>query len=163
MWCVSFGDSKILISRIYFVCLRLYLLCSKVESVGHCLCGKVHHEAVHAHRNYRNDIMFRLASRAEAPMWKLVFSCQSKDGSLFILIKTKHFVYIMIFVEVISYDDSTPLFILPYGLRLNTHINCMDLLVQSSIGLVTDGRTIPLTNVLCVIPHKQKITVLAFR
>ena len=34
-----------------FICFRFCLLCRKLKSVGHCLRGKLHHDAIHAFQN----------------------------------------------------------------------------------------------------------------
>ena len=47
----NYHHFRLLISRMCVVCFRFCLLCSKLESVEHCLCGKQNHDAVHSSRN----------------------------------------------------------------------------------------------------------------
>ena len=63
--------------------------------------------------------------------------CQSEDQFIFILMKTKHSVHIMMFGWLLYDGDIIPPFIFPHGLRLNTETN-IKVLARSSCFL--DGR-----------------------
>ena len=49
-WWVNYRHFKWSISRLRFICFRFYLLCAKLESVGHCLQEKQLHDAIQSTR-----------------------------------------------------------------------------------------------------------------
>ena len=122
-----------------FICFRLSLQCNKLESVGHCLWGKLHHDAINFFRNL--EIVFCAAFMLEASLWRF-HRCQSKERFIFILMKTKHLIDIMMFGVVTSSGYIMPPFIFLHDLRLNmnTYIKCLEELVLPWIEKVAAGR-----------------------
>ena len=53
VWWVNYHHFEVLILCMCFVCFRSCLLCSKLESAGHCLWGKQNHDAIHSSRNLK--------------------------------------------------------------------------------------------------------------
>ena len=62
---------------------------------------------------------------------------------LLILMKTKHWVHIIVFGVITSDNDVIPPFIFPNGLRLNikAYIKCLEEVMVSCIKRVTGGRS----------------------
>ena len=75
------------------------------------------------HNKFGKGILYCLAFILEA------FQCQYEDRFIFILMKTKDPLNIMVFKMIIRDGDIMPLFIFPHGLRLNTeaYIKCLKL------------------------------------
>ena len=71
-----------------------------------------------------------------------MFGCQSEDRFIFILMKAKHRIYIMLFKVVTSNDNLMPLFIFSHSFKLNTevYIKCFKEIVLPWIERVAAGR-----------------------
>ena len=160
--------TKLLISCMLFIHFRFCLLCIKLESVRHCLWGKQHHDTIHFSRNLETACCTAYHSPLKHQYEDLVvFGYQCEDKFIFILMKTKHLVSLMVFGVVTSNGDVMLWFIFPHDLKLNTEVNikCLKEVVthpQSELwGWLSEdsgNRTLH-----CTLPHKQENPVLDVR
>ena len=125
----------------HFICFRFCLLCCKLDSVGHYVCGKQHYDAIPFSRNLE-----MACCTTSHSCWKCqykdfrVLGCQSEDR--FIFIKTKHPIHIIVLRVITSNVDVMSPSIFPCCLTLNTeaYIKGLEELVLPWIQRVTAGR-----------------------
>ena len=136
-----------------------------LESVGQCLRGKQYQNAIHFSKN-----LLTAYCTAYHSHWKIqnedfrMFGCQSEDRFIFLIMKTKHSVHIMVFGVVKSKSDVMPPFISPHNLMLSreVYIKCLvevelpwiEWLVAKRLHLATE---------LGAMPHKQENPILTVR
>ena len=105
VWWVNCHYFKLSISRLLYLN-QFYLLCSKLESVGHCLWGKQYNDAIHFSKNFK---MACCDSRRKFQnKYFSVLGCQSEDRFIFMFMKTKHLVQIIVFGVATSDADDIP-------------------------------------------------------
>ena len=117
--------SKILISQMSFPCFRFCLLCNKLESVRHCLWVKKYHGAIHSSKIWKQKAVLQSIHTRSLKMKIPKCLCVR---FIFISLKTKHPIYIMVFWLVTSKVDVMPPFFFQHSLRFNTkaYIKCLE-------------------------------------
>ena len=105
------------ISRMRYICFRLCLLCSKLESVGHCLWVQQHHNAIHSFRNLEKTscTAWHSQQNSHTNIWE--FGGINLRTFIFILMKIKRSIHIMMLGVVSNYGDIMLPFVFPHGLR----------------------------------------------
>ena len=123
---------------LYFFSSDFHLLCSKLESVKHCLWKKQLHNIIHFSRNL--EIVCCTAWHSSS---KISLCLYVKLRKIHIhLIKSKYPVDIRVFGVVTSDGDVMPLFIFSHSLTLNMEacIKCLEELVLPWIEKVVAAR-----------------------
>ena len=134
-----------IIFHMHFICFRFCLMCSKLNSIGVCLWGKQHHNAIYFTRNLEIAwcTVRHSCSKLQYEDFR-VFGCQSKGRFIFMFMKTKHPVHIMVLEMVTSNGDVMPPFVSQHGFWLNTeaYIKClMEVVLPLSRGWLLEDPT----------------------
>ena len=106
MWWLNCHHFKLFLSHMRSVCFRLCLLCIKLESIEYCQRGKQHHDAIQSSREWKRHAVLHVI-HARTSNTKIFQGFRvSLWTCIYILMKTKQPVYLMMFWVFTSLHSS---------------------------------------------------------
>ena len=146
-----------------FNCFRFCLLCSKLESVGHCLWGKQHHDAIHTLQkcctvaiqlgNFNTKVSKYLGINLKTDSYSYWWKPNAQSTSWCLIWSP---------AIVILYHHSSEVILWPHNQRRGLYEVPAggDAALDREVGR---WKTLHLVTGLCAMPHKQENPVLAAR
>ena len=140
-----------------FIYFKFCLLNSKLESEGHCLWEKQHHDTILSPRNL--EAVFCTACHCTKSTKTKILQCLGLNLEIasYSYSWKPNPVYIMVFGVASSNHNIMPSFIFPHGFTFNIR-GIYQMPGGASAALDWEGchwKTLYLAKVLCTMPHKQ--------